>query len=136
MVLGLYQRNGKVLAFPITSRGKRELIPLMTEHTKAGSLYYADDWHAYTFLDIRGGHVIRKKEKGKPKGRDHLNGIEGFWSCARHWLYHYRGAPRKYFHLYLKEIGWRFSHRSENLVTLLHKLMAHRIVKEQKLVQL
>ncbi len=88
MVLGLYQRNGKVLAFPITSRGKRELIPLMTEHimtehimtehTKAGSPYYTDDWHAYTFLDIHGGHVVIKKEKGKPKGRDHLNGIEGF----------------------------------------------------------
>ena len=53
MVFGLYQMNGKVLAFPITSRGTRELIPLMSGHAKAGSLYYTDDWHAYPrFISI------------------------------------------------------------------------------------
>ena len=131
MVFGLYQRNGKVIAFPIANRGKRDLIPLMIDHTKAGSLYYTDDWHAYTFLRIRGNHVIITKEKGKPKGRDHLNGIEGFWSYAKNWLYQYRGVPRNYFHLYLKEIEWRFNHRSENLVPLLRKLMSRRVVKER-----
>ena len=23
----------------------------------------------------------------------HINGIEGFWSYAKTWLYHYRGVP-------------------------------------------
>jgi len=32
------------------------------------------------------------KEKGVPKGRNHINGIEGFWSFAKHWLYQYRGG--------------------------------------------
>ena len=136
MVFGLYQRNGKVLAFPVTNRGTQDLLPLMTRHAKAGSLYYTDDWHAYTFLDIRGNHVVIKKDKGKPKGRDHINGIEGFWSYAKHWLYHYRGVPKKNFHLYLKETEWRFNHRNENVVTLLRKLLSQRVVKEQTLVQL
>ena len=26
--------------------------------TKAGSLFYTDDWHAYTFLDIQENHVL------------------------------------------------------------------------------
>jgi transposase len=39
------------------------------------------------------------KSKGRPKGRDHTNGIEGFWSYAKNWLYPYRGVPHKYFHL-------------------------------------
>ena len=136
MVFGIYQRNGRVLTFPIASRGNRDLVPLMTNHTKAGSLYYTDDWHAYTFLDIRGNHVVIRKEKGRPKGRDHLNGIEGFWSYAKHWLYHYRGVPRKYFHLYLKEVEWRFNHRTENLVALLRIMLDQRVVKERNLVQL
>lgn len=130
MVFGLYQRNGKVLTFPIASRGKRELVPLMTQHTKAGSLYYTDDWHAYASLRMRGNHVTITKDKGKPKGRDHLNGIEGFWSYAKTWLYPYRGVPRKYFHLYLKEVEWRFNHRDQNLVVLLRKLLSQRVVKE------
>jgi transposase len=93
MVFGLYQRNGEVIAFPIANRGKRDLVPLMIDHTKAGSLYYTDDWHVYTFLRIRGNHVVITKEKGKPKGRDHLNGIEGFWSYAKNWLYRTVASP-------------------------------------------
>ena len=131
MVFGILQRDGIVLTFPITSRGKRELVPLMTTHTKPGSLYYTDDWHAYTFLPIRGNHVIIRKELGRPKGRNHINGIEGFWSYAKHWLYHYRGVPEKYFHFYLKEIEWRFNHRDENLVIILRKYLNQPVIKEQ-----
>ncbi len=40
-----------------------------------------------------------RKEKRRPVGRDHINGIEGFWSYAKDWLYPYRGVPRQYFHL-------------------------------------
>ena len=123
MVFGIYQRNGMVLTFPITDRGKRSLIPLMLEHTTPGSLFYTDDWHAYTLLDIRGNHVVVRKERGRPKGRDHINGIEGFWSYAKHWLYHYRGVPQMHFPLYLKEIEWRFNHREENIVLLLRNLL-------------
>lgn len=136
MVFGIYQRNGKVLTFPIASRGKQELVPLMIHHTKAGSLSYTDDWHAYTFLDIRANHVVIRKDAGKPRGRNHLNGIEGFWSSTKHWIYHYRGVPRNYFHFYLKEVEWRFNHRNENLVTLLRNILNQRVVKERNLVQL
>ncbi|MFH1584329.1 MAG: transposase [Actinomycetota bacterium] len=82
----------KVLTFPISSRAKDSMIPLITRYTKAGSLYYTDDWFAYKFLPIRGNYVVVMKEKGLPKGRDHLNSIEGFWSYAKHWLYQYRGV--------------------------------------------
>ena len=131
IVFGIYQRNGKVLTFPVTSRSLRELVPLMTAYTKPGSLYYTDDWHAYTFLDIRGNHVVISKDKGRPKGRNHINSIEGFWSYAKHWLYHYRGVPKQYFHLYLKETEWRFNHRDENLVPLLRKYLQQPVIKER-----
>ena len=130
IVFGIYQRNGKVLTFPISSRSIQDLVPLMTAYTKPGSLYYTDDWHAYTFLDIRGNHVVISKDKGRPKGRDHINSIEGFWSYAKHWLYHYRGVPKQYFHLYLKETEWRFNHRSENLIPLLRKYLKQPVIKE------
>lgn len=109
------------------------MMPFITRYTRTGSLYYTDDWFAYTSLPIRGNHVVVLKEKGIPKGRNHINGIEGFWSFAKHWLYQYRGIPKTYFPLYLKEIEWRFNHRNENLVVLLRKLLNQQIsiVKEQ-----
>jgi len=126
VVFGIYQRNGQVLTFPVPSRATETLHPIIKEHTKPGSLYYTDDWHAYASLPVKGRHVIISKEKGTPKGRDHLNGIEGFWSYAKHWLHQYRGVPKEYFYLYLKEIEFRFNNRDKNLVPLIMKLLRRR----------
>ena len=89
---------------------KETMQPYINKYIKAGSLYYTDDWFAYAFLPVRGNHVVILKEKGISKGRNHMNGIKGFWSFAKHWLYHYRGIPKVYFPLYLKEVEWRFNH--------------------------
>jgi len=129
LVFGIYQRNGRVITFSVSSRSRQTLSPLILSHTKPGSLYYTDDWHAYASLSISGNHVVVGKEKGKPKGRNHINGIEGFWSFAKHWLYQYRGVPKNYFHLYLKEIEWRFNYRNENLVPVLRKLLNQQVSK-------
>ena len=72
---------------------------------------------------MRGDHVIVTKDKGRPKGRDHINGIEGFWSYAKNWLYMYRGVPKKFMHLYLAETSFRFNHREQDLYPLLHQAL-------------
>ena len=123
IVFGILQRNGKIQAFPINRRQGAEVIQLVAEHTHPGSLYYTDDWQAYASLAIRGGHIVVTKEGGKPKGRDHINGIEGFWSYAKHWLYPYRGVPQKFFHLYLAEICFRFNHRREDLCPIFTNML-------------
>jgi len=56
------------LTFPIFSRAKETMRPYITRYAKTGSLYYTDDWFAYTSLPIRGNHVVVLKEKGIPKG--------------------------------------------------------------------
>lgn len=72
---------------------------------------------------MRGDHVVIRKEKGRSLGRDHINGIEGFWSYARNWLYPYRGVRKKFFHLYLGETCYRFNHRDEDIKSLIIKLL-------------
>ena len=49
----------------------------------------------------------------------HINGIEGFWSFAKHGLYNYRGVSKSMFPLYLKEMEYRYNHRKDNLLQLL-----------------
>ena len=132
IVFGIVQRNGQVKAFPIPARQGQGVIDLVCAHTTPGSLYYTDDWQAYASLRVQGDHIVVRKEKGRPKGREHINGIEGFWSYAKHWLYPYRGVPRKYFHLYLGEICFRFNHRKEDPKPLLQRLMKHTTVSEIK----
>jgi transposase len=123
IVFGIVKRNGEVKALPIAAHSGAEVWREIVLHTKPGSLYYTDDWHAYASLRLRGEHVVIRKERGRPKGRDTINGIEGFRSYAKNWRYPFRGVPRKYFHLYLGEVCFRFNHRSRNLKPLLMRLM-------------
>lgn len=125
IVLGILQRNGKVKVIPVKGRSADKIIPAVIKNTKPGSLYYTDDWHAYASLSVRGNHVVVSKRKGQPKGRNHINGIEGFWSYAKNWLYQYRGFPKKFFHLYLGEISFRFNHRNEDLFPTIFNLLKH-----------
>jgi len=46
IVFGIYQRNGKVLTFPISSSARETMMHYITRYTKTGSLYYTDDWFA------------------------------------------------------------------------------------------
>ena len=126
LVFGIYQRNGKVITFPVSDRKHDTLIPLIKLHTKKGSLYYTDDNTAYATLDLIGKHQIiaHRMEEYVREDTTHINGIEGFWSYAKTWLYHYRGVPKQYFHLYLKEIEFRFNHRDEDLFQILANIVA------------
>ncbi len=79
IVLGIPQRNGVIRAFPVRGRGRAKLERLIVANTLPGSLYYTDDWQAYASLAaVRGEHVIVRKDKGKARGREHINGIEVF----------------------------------------------------------
>lgn len=123
VVFGIVKRNGEVKAAPIAQHDQATIMEQIQAHTREGSLYYTDAWQAYATLRLRGDHVVVRKEKGKPVGRDHINGIEGVWSYAKNWLYPYRGVPSKFFHLYLAETCYRFNHRDEDLKPLLRKLL-------------
>jgi hypothetical protein len=45
----------------------------MTEHNRPSSLLCSDDWRAYPSLPFQGDNVAIGKERGRSKGRDHLN---------------------------------------------------------------
>lgn len=62
IVFGIYQRNGKVLTFSISSRAREIMIPYIVRYTKTGSLYYTDEWFTYTSLTVRGNHMVVLKD--------------------------------------------------------------------------
>ncbi len=123
LVFGIVKRNGLVKAQPIPAHDRASVMQVIQAESREGALFYTDAWQAYATLRLRGDHVVVRKEKGRPVGRDHINGIEGFWSYAKNWLYPYRGVSRKHFHLYLGEICYRFNHRNEDLKPLLINLL-------------
>ncbi|MDO5611410.1 MAG: IS1595 family transposase [Pseudomonadota bacterium] len=130
IVFGLVKRNGRVKAMPVPAHNRASVMREIAAHTREGALYYTDEWQAYATLRLRGEHVMIRKAKGRPVGREHINGIEGFWSYAKNWLYPYRGVPRHYFHLYLAEVCYRYNHRDEDLKPLIFKLVKQISIQE------
>jgi transposase len=133
MALGIYKGNGRVYTLPVS-------LPAGDETAKkiagTGQLYFCDETLAFTLLDIHGNSVVINGEKGTRKDREIPEDIEGFWAFTRQWLKHYRGVPRMYFPLYLKEIEWRFNHRSENLIKLIRNLLDQRVSAESEHLRL
>jgi len=124
LALGIYKGNGRVFALPaLLSEGGAGAAAT----AEAGRLHVCDETLACTLLDVRGNSVVVNGDKTSRKGREAAEDIEGFWAFTRQWLKHYRGVPRIYFPLYLKEIEWRFNHRSENLVKLIRNLLDQRV---------
>lgn len=84
--------------------------------TRKGSVYNTDAFRGYQSLKRYGKHHTVKHSKSHVDTRtqNHINGIEGVWSDAKHILYNDRGVSKYHFPMYLKEIAYRFNHRKEN----------------------
>jgi len=118
IVFGLLERNGRVYTRVVESVSAEELMQHIHEKTRKGSVYFTDTFRSYRSLKRYGKHYTISHGKKFPKTKNHINGIEGFWSFAKHILYNYRGVSKYHFPLYLKEVEYRFNHRNENLLKL------------------
>jgi transposase len=116
IVFGLLERDGGVCAKVVERVAADELMAHIKKHARGGSVYYADTFRSYNSLKRWGKH--HRLNHGKAfayRGKNHINGIEGFWSFAKHILRNYRGVSKYHFPMYLKEVEYRFDHRKENL---------------------
>jgi transposase len=105
IVFGLLERDGRVYTKVVESVSAQTLMTHIESHTRNGSVYYTEAFRGYQSLQRFGKNlaVNRSKEFVNQRTKNHINGIEGFWSYAKHILYNYRGVSRYYFPMYLKE---------------------------------
>lgn len=117
VVFGLLERDGRVYTKVVEHLTAEELMKHIKAKTRKGSVYYTDAFRGYRSLKRYGKHhmVNHVKSLVDKRTKNHINGIEGFWSYAKHILYNYRGVSKYHFPMYLKEIEYRFNHRKENL---------------------
>ena len=97
-------------------------------NTRKGSVYYTDAFKGDQSLKRSGKHhtVNHTKRFVDRRTKNHINGIEGFWSFGKHILYTYRGVSKDHFPMYLKEIEYRCKHRRDNLFKLfLHTFLGY-----------
>lgn len=99
------------------------LVSNLWSHTPLGTLYFVEDRRACLFFRIRSSHVLFGRKQRNPSQKTEEHEIRNFWRFALQWLAPYRGIQRKFFHLYLGEVAYRFNHREQDLFPIILDLM-------------
>ncbi|MGQ3276975.1 MAG: IS1595 family transposase [Shinella sp.] len=122
-VFGLLKRGGRVHAVMIPDAKARALLGSIRERIRPDSIVFTDSLSSHDALDISEFHHERiNHSEAFASDRNHINGIENFWSQAKRHLRHYNGIPKVHFHPFLKECEWRFNHRpASNLLRMFNE---------------
>jgi len=91
---------------------------LFANTVKSGSKVYSDTYRSYTGLATAGyvHRTVEHKIKEYVRGKNHINGLEGFWGYLKRKLASKGGVRRIYLPLFLGEYVWRYNHRKEELI--------------------
>ena len=112
-VFGILARSGKVFAHLVDDTEAKDLIPIIEKKVKRGSRICSDTWRAYTGLATRGylHRTVEHQKKEYAKGKNHINGLEGFFGYLKRKLAAKGGIRREYLTLFLSEYVWRYNYR-------------------------
>lgn len=122
-VFGVLKRGGKVYVNIVKNCSRAQLLPIIQGKALEGSTIYSDGWKAYDGLILNGyeHYRIHHHENEFARGKNHINGIESFWSYAKRRLRKFNGVTTDTFNLHLKETEFRWNHRRSDLYAILLK---------------
>jgi transposase-like protein len=120
-VIGMVQRNGKIIAVTSKSVSKDSLESLIKSNIKKGSTIFTDEFKSYKGLKELYSHdfVIHSEGKYTKTGLHgvvHTNTVEGFWSLLKRGIigiYHY--TSKKHLQRYLDAFCFRYNHRDYDI---------------------
>ena len=123
-VFGILERRGRVQVNVVPDVSAQSLLDLTLKKVRRGSIVYTDKFRGYDSLMFCGyRHLRLDHRKVFATGKVYINGLEGFWSYAKQRLMKFHGVSKRYFPLYLKEMEFRYNHRTQSLFDLLAQLV-------------
>lgn len=115
-VLGMVERDGKLIAKHVIDTKGETLTPEIIENIKASAKIYTDEWLGYKGLQRIYDHSYIKHNQGEyVNGRVHTNTIEGFWSLLKRGIvgiYHF--TSKKHLQMYVDEFAFRYNTRNDS----------------------
>ena len=125
IVFGLLKRGDCVYTEIVPNAARATLQAIIRGKADLSSIIHTDGWSGYDGLvDLGLAKHFRVNHSNNEfaRGSRHVNGIESFWSYAKHRLAQFHGIRRDKFELHLKETEFRFNHRKLDLYKTLLKL--------------
>ena len=121
-VFGILQRGGKVYTEVVPDYARKTLQAIIRGKVDPGSVIHSDHWRGYNGLVDMGykkHYRVRHGHNEFANGKNHINGIESFWSYAKRRLEKFHGIPKSTFNLHIKECEFRFNIRDQNFYRIL-----------------
>jgi len=124
-VFGILARSGKVFAELVDDTEAKDLIPIIAKKVKSGTRICSDTWRAYTGLATKGyvHRTVEHQKKEYTRGKNHINGLEGFWGYLKRQLASRGGIRRERLPFYLAEYVWRYNYRKLPIEKQVKKLL-------------
>jgi transposase len=126
IVFGLLKRDGKVYTEVMPDCSKATLQAIIRGRVAPEAVIHSDGLRGYDGLVDVGYAKHFRVEHGAnefARGTHRINGIESFWSFAKHRLQKFHGIAPHTFYSHLKECERRFNMRCSNLYAELLKLL-------------
>ena len=126
IVFGILKRGDRVWTQIVPDARKRTLQRVIRGKVSLKSVIHSDGWVGYDGL-VDVGYAkhfrVRHSQNQFADRSNHINGIESFWSFAKHRLAQFKGVPRHTFYFHLKETEFRFNNRDQNPYKLLLRIL-------------
>ena len=119
-VFGILKRGGEVHLTIVKNCSRAQLLPVLKGKVLDGVRVYSDGWRPYDGLVYNYDHYrVYHSHDEFARGKNHINGIESFWSYAKRRLNKFNGIHKHKFALYLKECEFRFNCRDKDMYDIL-----------------
>lgn len=126
VVFGVLKRGEQVYTQIVPDCSKSSLQKVIRGRVSLDSVIHSDGWVGYDGL-VDVGYAkhfrVRHQDDEFANEGNHINGIESFWSWAKHRLSKFHGVPHETFYLHLKESEFRFNHRHQDLYKILLRIL-------------
>jgi len=113
ILIGMLQRDGRLITEITNSVGRSDLLPLIEQSVSKGTMIYTDSMSSYHPLRARGyEHQQIKHYKTFAEGDVHINTLEGYWSHLKKSLRGTHGhVSGKHLEKYTREFQYRYNRR-------------------------
>jgi transposase-like protein len=118
-VVGLLQRDGKVIATKVDRTNAKTLLPLIQENVANGSTVVTDGFLAYKNLANEENQyrheIVDHHREQYVNGIYHTNGIEGFWSLLKRGVIGtFHSVSAQHLQRYCDEFAYRYNNRNNS----------------------
>ena len=118
MVLGLLERNGKIVTHIIPKTTPENILPVIANSEAKGSTMVTDDLFLYRQVVALGykHEAVRHRQNEYVRGIAHTGTIDGYWSLLKRGIIGiYHSVSPKHLHSYCNEFSYRYNTREKTV---------------------